>query len=112
MGAYAVGVAQAASPLGPFTKLPAPILHTNTTPAQPPFVGPGHCSVLGVQDGSGGTAILYHAWQWAPSINFGEPRYMMLDAVQWVPATDGSGLVWPQLTASGGVPSNRTMPVP
>jgi len=112
MGAYAVGVAQSASPLGPFTKLPNPILHTNTTLSQPPFVGPGHCSVLAVQDGSGGTAIVYHAWQWAPNINFGLPRYMMLDAVQWVPASGGGGLVWPQLVASGGVPSNRSMPVP
>ncbi|HEY2516561.1 MAG TPA: glycoside hydrolase family 43 protein, partial [Polyangiaceae bacterium] len=52
---YAVGVARASSPTGPFTKASGPILTTNDA-----WVGPGHCSV--VDTPAGDTAIVYHAW--------------------------------------------------
>ena len=52
--AYAVGVAKATSPTGPFTKLPDPILVTNDVAA-----GPGHCAILTVGDQRW---MVYHAW--------------------------------------------------
>jgi beta-xylosidase len=52
--AYAVGVAQATSPVGPFTKLPDPVLVSNDVAA-----GPGHCSVSTVADKRW---MVYHAW--------------------------------------------------
>ena len=52
--AYAVGVARAASPTGPFTKLPDPVLVSNEVAA-----GPGHCAIFAVGDQRW---MVYHAW--------------------------------------------------
>ncbi|MCC7538412.1 MAG: family 43 glycosylhydrolase, partial [Deltaproteobacteria bacterium] len=52
---YAVGVARASSPLGPFEKAAAPILVSNST-----FAGPGHGSV--VRGPRGDWVHVYHAW--------------------------------------------------
>lgn len=52
--AYAVGVAQATSPAGPFTKVPDPVLVSNDIAA-----GPGHCAVVTV---AGRRWMVYHAW--------------------------------------------------
>lgn len=52
--AYAVGVARASSPTGPFTKRPDPVLVSNDVAA-----GPGHSGVI-VVDGK--LWMVYHAW--------------------------------------------------
>ncbi|MEJ7601873.1 MAG: family 43 glycosylhydrolase [Kofleriaceae bacterium] len=55
-GRYAVGVARASSPLGPYTKTPDPIVTTRA-----PWVGPGHNSV--VVGPGGDDYLVYHAWR-------------------------------------------------
>jgi beta-xylosidase len=52
--AYAVGVAKATSPTGPFTKQADPVLVSNEVAA-----GPGHCAVFAVGDQRW---MVYHAW--------------------------------------------------
>ncbi|MCY1046901.1 glycoside hydrolase family 43 protein [Corallococcus sp. bb12-1] len=68
---YAVGVARATSPLGPYTKLGAPILTTGGG-----WVGPGHNSV--VTGPRGDTFMVYHAWNGAHTA-----RVMLVDAITW-----------------------------
>ncbi|MFT3772914.1 MAG: glycoside hydrolase family 43 protein [Minicystis sp.] len=75
-GTYAVGVARATSPLGPYQKTGAPILTTNAT-----WVGPGHCSV--VDTPAGDTYMVYHAWQAGHVNGPGDARLMLVDAVLW-----------------------------
>ena len=91
---YAVGVARAASPLGPFTKATAPIVTTAGA-----WVGPGHCSVL---DADGATYMVYHAWQVGHVNGPGDMRYPLVDQVQWVNG-------WP---AVDGAPSTASRPLP
>ena len=55
---YAVGVARAASPLGPFEKKPTPVLDSGTR-----WVGPGHNAVTRGPDGR--DYLVYHAYQLA-----------------------------------------------
>lgn len=75
-GTYAVGVARASSPLGPYQKAGAPILTTNGT-----WVGPGHCSV--VDTPAGDTYMVYHAWLKGHVNGPGDERLMLVDAVRW-----------------------------
>ena len=75
-GTYAVGVARATSPLGPYQKAAAPILTTNAT-----WVGPGHCSV--VDTPAGNTVMVYHAWQAGHVNGPGDQRLMLVDSVVW-----------------------------
>lgn len=84
---YATGVARAASPLGPFEKLPDPILVSNQR-----WHGPGHGSIVTI---GGADYFAYHAWQagridevWDVSVH---PRMMLLDRVDW--QADG----WPRI---------------
>lgn len=86
---YATGVARARSPLGPFEKLPDPILVSSER-----WHGPGHGSVVTV---GGADHFAYHAWQagkidevWDVSVH---PRMMLLDPIEWQP--DG----WPRIAA-------------
>jgi beta-xylosidase len=92
---YAVGVARAATPHEPMTKLSNPILETNAD-----WVGPGHCSItLGL---SGQTAIVYHAWKADCVGSAGCSRWLMLDAITW--GTNG----WPSVALG---PSSNTRPL-
>jgi arabinan endo-1,5-alpha-L-arabinosidase len=91
---YATGVARARSPLGPFEKLPLPILVSNDR-----WHGPGHGSVVTV---GGSDWFAYHAWQagkidevWDVSVH---PRMMLLDRIEW--QADG----WPRI--GGGTPGD------
>jgi arabinan endo-1,5-alpha-L-arabinosidase len=87
---YAVGVARATSPMGPYTKLGAPILKTGSG-----WVGPGHNSVV---TGPGGdTVMVYHAWNAAHTA-----RVMLIDTITW---PNG----WP---AVPGAPSSSSRPTP
>jgi GH43 family beta-xylosidase len=94
-GRYALGVARAASPLGPYEKLPDPIVVTNGT-----WVGPGHGSV--VEAPSGETVLLYHAWAAGHVNGPGDSRLVLLDPVTW---SNG----WPRLP---GAPSAVYRPHP
>jgi beta-xylosidase len=81
---YAVGVARGPSPLGPMTKLGAPILASYGD-----WAGPGHCAV--VDTAAGDTAVVYHAW---PNDCINGPtcgRATLLDFAQW--GADG----WPRI---------------
>jgi arabinan endo-1,5-alpha-L-arabinosidase len=89
-GTYAVGVARASSPLGPYQKAGAPILTSNAA-----WIGPGHCAV--VDSPAGGTAMLYHAWAAGHVNGPGDVRAMLLDAVVW---TD-----WPAVPAAPSISS-------
>jgi arabinan endo-1,5-alpha-L-arabinosidase len=88
---YAVGVARATNPMGPYTKRGNPILTSNAR-----WVGPGHCSV--VRGPRGDWQMVYHAWP--------EPRdsgrLMLVDPIRWV---DG----WPTMPQT---PSLRSVPMP
>lgn len=94
-GRYAVGVARASSPLGPYTKAAAPIVVTRDE-----WVGPGHCSVV---DGAGGDSyMVYHAWRAGMVNGPGDGRLAIVDQIVW---RDG----WPVLP---GAPSTATRPLP
>ena len=90
---YAVGVARASSPTGPFTKLGDPILTSNHA-----FGGPGHGSVL--RGPSGDWVHVYHSWL-AGSIGGAPGRVTLVDRIEW---RDG----WPRMDAS---PNPRSQPL-
>lgn len=94
---YRTGVARAASPLGPFEKLGAPILGNNER-----WVGPGHGSLVAV---AGLDYFVYHAW---PNAGDGtqdgaKGRHVLVDRVVW---QDG----WPRI--HDGTPSRTQQPWP
>lgn len=91
---YGVGVARAASPLGPFTKKGAPILASKGA-----WAGPGHGSV--VIGPSGDWVHVYHAWV-AGKVLQPPGRLALVDRIQW-----DSG--WPLMR---GAPSSRSQPLP
>jgi arabinan endo-1,5-alpha-L-arabinosidase len=94
-GTYAVGVARASAPLGPYQKLGAPLLVTNAA-----WIGPGHCSV--VDTPAGDTVIVYHAWAPGHVNGPGDVREMLIDEVVW---SNG----WPSVPEAPSVGS-RPMP--
>jgi hypothetical protein len=84
---YAVGVARAPAPNGPYTKLAeGPILRGNDR-----FMCPGGGSV--VTQPAGDMVLAYHAYDRAEP---GLGRQMLIDVVNWRP--DG----WPQIGTGGG----------
>jgi beta-xylosidase len=91
---YAIGVASAPSPLGPFTKANEPILVSGGA-----WVGPGHCSVLDEPDG---TYVIYHAWVQGHVNGPGDGRLVLVDRIEWANG----------LPAVPGAPSSATRPVP
>ena len=95
-GTYAVGVARSAKLLGPYEKLPNPILTTNTA-----WVGPGHCSVLDLADGT--TYMVYHSWKAGHVNGSGDARVLLVDQVFW--GDDG----WPSMPQA---PSVHSRPMP
>lgn len=92
--AYAVGVARASSPTGPFTKAPAPILVTRGA-----WAGPGHGSLL--KGPRGDWQHVFHAWQ-AGNVGQAPGRQVLLERV-----TFDNG--WPVMHAA---PSSRSQPRP
>lgn len=94
-GRYAVGVARASSPLGPYTKAPAPIVVTTGT-----WVGPGHNSV--VRGRGGDDYMVYHAWEAGHVNGPGDSRKLLVDQIVW---RDG----WPAVPAA---PSSSSRPMP
>jgi arabinan endo-1,5-alpha-L-arabinosidase len=92
---YAVGVARADAPLGPFIKAAAPIVVTGGD-----WVGPGHCSV--VDKPGAGDWMVYHAWRAGHVNGPGDGRLTLVDAIDW-----SSG--WPTLV---GAPSSRSRALP
>jgi GH43 family beta-xylosidase len=91
---YAVGVARASSPLGPYTKHGDPILTSNQK-----WSGPGHCSVV---DGpKGDTWMVYHSWL-VGEVGSGHARQLLVDPVDW--KND-----WPIMPEA---PSIRSVPIP
>jgi len=75
---YAMGVAYATSPLGPFTKdVHDPILWGNAH-----VTGPGGGSL--VQAANGGWWLVYHGWTGGPGYGTGGVRNLRLDPVTWV----------------------------
>jgi arabinan endo-1,5-alpha-L-arabinosidase len=91
---YALGVARAPGPLGPWEKRGDPLLVSGGA-----FAGPGHGSV--VEAPGGEDALVYHAWA-ADAIGGGPGRMVLLDAVRWA---DG----WPSFP---GAPSADARPKP
>jgi arabinan endo-1,5-alpha-L-arabinosidase len=93
-GSYAVGVARATSPLGPYTKHGLPILKTNGA-----WAGPGHGSVI--VGPRGDWLHVNHAWE-AGNVNAAPGRLVLVDRIQW------SGM-WPTMLAA---PSRASRPLP
>jgi arabinan endo-1,5-alpha-L-arabinosidase len=89
-GTYAIGVARATSPLGPYTKASEPILKTVAG-----WEGPGHGSVITTSSGT--SVMVYHAWNTAHNA-----RVMLVDAIVW---SNG----WPTMPAA---PSLNSRPMP
>ncbi len=100
---YAVGVARASSPTGPYLKRGDPILHTANPSVAP--VGPGHCSVLTLPDGN--TAMWYHMWENVQA-TFSYPRFLSQDLVVWNNTGPAPG-AWPGVFSS--TPSTTPQPV-
>jgi beta-xylosidase len=94
---YAVGLASAPSPTGPFTKATAPIVVTGGA-----WVGPGHCSV--VDTPAGDTAMVYHAWKQGCVNTAGCGRVDLVDQVIW----DASNASWPAVPLA---PSSTSRPL-
>jgi GH43 family beta-xylosidase len=94
---YAVGVAQASAPTGPFTKASGPILVTGGA-----WVGPGHCAV--VETPAGDTAMVYAAWQRGCVNDAGCGRLDLVDEVLW----DGADGGWPAVPLA---PSSTSRPL-
>jgi GH43 family beta-xylosidase len=92
---YAVGVARASSPLGPFTKAGSPLVATKGN-----WVGPGHCSIVDAP--SGDLAIVEHGWATGHVNGPGDGRLLLVDRVAW--AATG----WPSTIA----PSTGSVAVP
>ncbi len=90
---YALGVARATTPLGPFAKQTGPIVVTGGD-----WAGPGHGSVV---DASGGDYFVYHAWQ-AGHVGSAPGRLVLVDQIVW---RNG----WP---AVPGAPSSASRPTP
>jgi beta-xylosidase len=91
---YAIGVARATSPTGPFTKRATPILVTRGA-----WAGPGHGSV--VVGPSGDWVHVFHAWQ-AGNVGQAPGRLVLVDRVTF--END-----WPVMYAG---PSTGTQPLP
>ena len=92
---YAVGVASASAPLGPYTKTGAPLLRSNAS-----WSGPGHCSV--VQGPAGEWVMVYHAWLGGHgATDPGPGRLMLVDSIHWGPG--------PSLPSA---PSSSSQPLP
>lgn len=99
-GRYAVGVARARSPVGPFTKNPSarPIFTSGNG-----FDGPGHGSAVPGPGAKDGLFFVYHAWKAGQTCNQpGSARQVLVDAVSWNKQA-GDGGAWP--TINGGHPS-------
>lgn len=92
---YGVGVARARSPLGPFAKKGAPILHSNAK-----WSGPGHNSVVST---GGHDYIVYHAYKGAHQCGDDGARKLLVDRIDWKGG-------WPSI--DGGVPSSASRPAP
>eukprot|EP00823_Brevimastigomonas_motovehiculus_P004107 TRINITY_DN2620_c5_g1_i1.p1 TRINITY_DN2620_c5_g1~~TRINITY_DN2620_c5_g1_i1.p1 ORF type:complete len:336 (-),score=63.54 TRINITY_DN2620_c5_g1_i1:261-1268(-) len=103
-GKYAVGVARASSILGPYTKRSSPILHTDNSVSKPPFLGPGHCSVVPALYSKDKLVMFYHGYH----SQTGGNRTMLIDPVIFV--KDSDGLEWPSV--ANNVPSYLPTPVP
>ena len=92
---YAIGVARASAPTGPYTKAAAPIVTTAGA-----WVGPGHNSVV---TGPGGDLYaVYQAWKLGQVNGPGDDRYPVVDQIQW---SNG----WPVVY---GAPSTQARPMP
>jgi GH43 family beta-xylosidase len=91
---YAVGVASAPAPVGPFTKAAGPILVTGGA-----WVGPGHCAV--VDTPAGDTAMVYAAWQQGCVNTTGCGRLDLVDEIVW-------GGAWPAVPLA---PSSTSRPL-
>ena len=98
-GTYAVGVARADSPWGPFEKHGAPILDSSTNGK---LVGPGHSSQW-VEGPNHKTYLLYHV-QRRGHEGHAQPRLLALDEVTF----DASG--WPSV--ANGHPSESAKSIP
>jgi GH43 family beta-xylosidase len=91
---YAIGVARADSPLGPYTKAPQSILS-----GAGHWAGPGHGSVITTKKGE--TWHVYHSWI-AGQVGGGPGRVALIDRIFW---ENG----WPTMRAA---PSFQSLPVP
>ena len=82
-GNYAIGVARAASPAGPFEKLPAPLLRSDP---EDTWLGPGHATVT--TDAAGHRYLAYHAYRAAdgvPSCSAADsqPRHVLVTPLRF-----------------------------
>jgi arabinan endo-1,5-alpha-L-arabinosidase len=91
---YALSVARADSPMGPWEKQGDPLVGSNAT-----WAGPGHGSV--VQAPGGDDVLVYHAWQ-AGHTNEAPGRLVLVDALRWLNG-------WPYIP---GAPSPDSRPRP
>ena len=98
-GSYAVGVARAASPYGPFEKRSTPILESA---AHGRLVGPGHSSQW-VDGPDGRKHLLYHV-QRRGQTGHSEQRLLALDELSF----DAAG--WPRV--GDGHPGEKPLPLP
>jgi beta-xylosidase len=86
---YAVGIARATSPFGPFVKREETLLRRDEN-----WMGPGHGCLLRAHDGR--DYYVYHAWS-RGRVGGRNPRMLIMDRVHW---EDG----WPRI--NDGSPSN------
>lgn len=91
---YAVGVARATSPLGPFRKQEQTVLRRDED-----WLGPGHGCVVPARDGH--DYFVYHAWQ-RGRVGGKNPRMLLMDRIHWENGwpriNDGSPSSLPQVS--------------
>lgn len=92
---YAVGVARARSPLGPFVKQEQTVLRRDEN-----WLGPGHGSIVRTHEGH--DYYVYHAWQ-RGRVGGKNPRMLLMDRIHW-----HNG--WPRI--NDGSPSAEPQPAP
>ncbi len=91
---YAIGVARATSPTGPFTKAPGPMLVSRGA-----WAGPGHGSI--VRGPSGDWVHVFHAWE-AGNVGQAPGRLVLVDRIEFANG-------WPTMAAA---PSRGSQPLP
>lgn len=82
--AYAVGLAECATPLGPCTRAAGQPFLKSRSDIRPALIGPGHQALFSA---GGQTYIAYHAWQVAADGTRGGVRFMYIDRLDWVGGT-------------------------
>jgi arabinan endo-1,5-alpha-L-arabinosidase len=95
---YCVGVARSKDFLGPYEKFGRPTLMSNAA-----FAGPGHCSVVSIDDKEQTYVMVYHSWASGHIDGPNDVRMLLIDPIVW--END-----WPTISSASPSFSPQTIP--